>query len=154
MKIFSSLTVLAITGIAFMGASAFAEEETDLKALPPIVQKTARDLVGKAKVEEVEPTFENGQHAYEVEFLRNRKHMAIVIAKDGKLIQTEDRMSVGDAPVKIQKAVLKQFPGGNITHIKSVQIDGVLHFEVSVQVEGQSHAINLDKVGKVIKAVK
>ena len=144
---------LATAGLICVGSPGFAgEEKSELDALPPVVQKTARKLVGKAKVEEVENTIENGKRAYEVEFERGGKKMAVVISTEGKLLQTEDRMSVGDTPENIRKALLKQYPHSEITHIKSIDVDGVVHFEVSVQDGGRSHALNLDKDGQVIKS--
>ena len=144
---------LASASLICVGSPGIAgEEKSELDALPPVVQKTARKLVGKAKVEEVENTVENGKRAYEVEFERGGKAMAVVISTEGKLLQTEDRMSVGDTPENIRKALLKQYPHGEITHIKSIDIDGVVHFEVSVQDGGRSHALNLDKDGQVLKS--
>jgi len=154
MKLFPcfALIVLVAVGLTCPCVTGFTEEEkADLDALPAAVQKTARELVGKAKVEEVENTFEAGKRAYEVEFERNGKEMAVVISPEGKLLQTEDRMSVGDTPKNIRNAVLKQFPKGEITHIKSVQIDGVVHFEVSVQEGGHAHDLKLDKDGRLLK---
>ena len=154
MKFSSSLVLitLATAGLTGIGSTGRAEEEKgELKALPPVVQEAASKVVGKAKVEEVENLFEDGKRAYEVEFERNGKEMAVVFSGEGKLIRTEDRMSVGDAPEKIKKAVLKQYPQGKISHIKSVDINGTVHFEVSVQADGHSHAIKLDKDGKELK---
>ena len=146
-----AIIVLVTAGLLFIGVTGVAEEMREgLNTLPPLVQKAARKLVGKSKVEEVENTFENGKRAYEVEFKRGGKEMAVVISEEGKLIQTENRMSVGDAPKKIQNAVLKKFPNGQIAHIKSVEMDGVIHYEVSVQVEGHAHALKLDKEGNVL----
>jgi hypothetical protein len=58
------------------------DEEANLNDLPAAVQKTAHEQVGKNSVEEVEDTYEGGQHATEVEFREDGKKMAVVIAKD------------------------------------------------------------------------
>ena len=133
--------VLVTAVLGCMAGTGIAGEEEDSNSLPAAVQKTAREVIGKAPIHEVEPAFANGRHGYEVEFKREGKEMAIVVSPEGKLLQTEERMSVGDAPEKIAKAVLKLFPDGKITHIKSVEIDGVVHFEISVRAGGHSHAI-------------
>ena len=133
-------------------ASAIAEEESaDLNSLPPAAQKTARELLGKAKVEEVEPTFENGIHAYEVEFTREGKPMAIVLSRDGKLIQTETRIAPADAPEKIRVAALKSFPDGRLTRVRLVEeAAGAVYYEVTVKAGGKSHTLHLEKSGKIL----
>ena len=154
---FTLFTFLSVTVLLAANPSdsrAAEEEKAELDKLPALVQKTAKKLLGNAKVEEIEPAFEDGKHAYEVEFVRGGKSMAVVISQEGKLLRTEDRMSVGDAPEKIQKAVLKQFPKGKISHIKSVEIEGIVHFEVSIQAEEKSHALTLDKDGKILKSAQ
>jgi hypothetical protein len=128
-----------------------ADEEADLNDLPPAVQKTAHEQVGTSKVEEVEDTFEEGQHATEVEYRENGKKMAVVIAKDGTLIQKEYRMSPSDAPDVIKSAVSAQFPGGTISHIKEVARTNAKFFEVSVKASGKTQRLTLDESGKPVK---
>jgi hypothetical protein len=128
-----------------------ADEEADLNDLPAAVQKTAHEQIGTSKVEEVEDTFERGQHATEVEYRENGKKMAVVIAKDGTLIQKEYRMSPADAPDVIKTAVSAQFPAGTISHIKEVERTNAKFFEVSVKAGGKSHRLTLDESGKPVK---
>jgi len=128
-----------------------ADEEAELNDLPAAVQKTAHEQVGTSKIEEVEDTFEEGQHATEVEYRENGKKMAVVIAKDGTLIQKEYRMSPSDAPDSIKEAVSAQFPDGKISHIKEVEQNDAKFFEVSVKSGSKSHQIKLDEAGKPLK---
>jgi hypothetical protein len=128
-----------------------ADEEADLNDLPAAVQKTAHEQVGTSKVEEVEDTFEEGRHATEVEYRENGKKMAVVIAKDGTLIQKEYRMSPSDAPGAITAAVSAQFPGCTISHIKEVERKDAKFFQVSVKAAGKSHQLMLDETGKPLK---
>ncbi len=134
--------------ITLLPASVRADEEADLDQLPAAVQKTAHEQVGTSKIEEVEATFEEGQHATEVEYLEKGKKMAVVIAKDGTLIQKEHRISPGDTPAAIKTAVMAQFPDGRISHIKEVERKGTKFFEVSVKAGGKSHQLKLDESGK------
>jgi len=140
---------LATVGLIWINAPGIAsEEKSDLDALPRAVQKTAKQIVGKSKAEEVENTFENGKRAYEVEFECNGKEMAAVISPEGKLLQTDDRMSVGDTPEKIRIAVLKQFPHGEITHIKSIDVDGTVHFGFLFKTEVTRMPSNSTRMGR------
>jgi hypothetical protein len=124
------------------------DEEAELKEQPAAVQKTAHKEVGKAEITEVEPSYEEGQHATEVEYTEEGKRMAVVIAKDGTLIQKEYRMSPGDAPAAIVKGVEEQYPGGKISHIKEVERKGGKLYEVSVKAGGKSHQMKLGMAGE------
>lgn len=126
------------------------DEAAELKQQPEAVQHTAHREIGAAEITEVEPTFEEGMHATEVEYTENGKKMAVVIAPDGALIQKEHRMSPADAPAAISKAVAAQFPGGVISHIKEIERHGRRFFELSVKSGGKAHRVKMDAGGRVI----
>jgi len=140
-----------LAALALSAGAARADDEAELAALPAAVQKTAHAQMGTSKIEEVEETYEGGQHATEVEYREDGKKMAVVIAKDGTLIQKEYRMSPSDAPEAIRKAVGAVYPGGSISHIKEVTEGGVKYYEVSVKTGGGSHRLKLDAGGKPLK---
>jgi hypothetical protein len=146
-----SLAAIAVASLAIDPARTRADEEADLNDLPAAVQKTAHDQIGASSVEEVEPTFAAGQHATEVEYRENGKKMAVVIAKDGTLIQKEYRMSPADAPDVIKAAVTAQYTGATISHIKEVERKDVKFYEVSAKAGGKSHQLKLDETGKPVK---
>ena len=150
MKIRAILPAAALlAALAFHSGRVRADDDDDLNLndLPAAVQKTARHEVGSSKVEEIEDTYEEGQHATEVEYRESGKKMAVVIAKDGTLIQKEYRMSPSDAPAVIQGSVAKLYPGGTITHIQEVTRATGKFFEVSVSSGGKSHQLKLDEAG-------
>ena len=120
MKIPRLLPAATLSAAILLVPSLRADEESELKEQPAAVQKTAREQIGASKIEEVESTFEEGQHATEVEYSEGGHKMAVVIAKDGTLIQKEHRLSPGEAPAAIVKAVEARYPGGKISHIKQI----------------------------------
>jgi hypothetical protein len=144
-------TAALLAALALNPVRTWADEEAELNDLPAAIQKTAHEEIGTSKIEEVEDTFEEGQHATEVEYRENGKKMAVVIAKDGTLIQKEYRMSPEDAPDVIKTAVSAQFPGGKISHIKEVERKDGKFFEVSVKAGEKSHQLKLDEGGKALK---
>lgn len=125
-----------------------ADEESELKEQPAAVQKTAHAQIGSSKIEEVESTFEGGQHATEVEYNEGGHKMAVVIAKDGTLIQKEHRLSPGEAPAAIIKAVEAQYPGGKISHIKQIDQGSKSFFEVAVKAGNKHPRLKLSMEGK------
>ncbi len=141
----------AIATLALNPLPARGDEEADLNDLPAAVQKTAHEQIGTSKVEEVEDTFEEGQHATEVEYRENGKKMAVVIARDGTLIQKEYRMSPSDAPDVIKTAVTAQIPGATISHIKEIERKDAKFFEISVKAGGKTRRLMLDEAGKPVK---
>jgi hypothetical protein len=151
MKLRALLPAFAVlASLSMYPCRTLADDDDDFNSLPPAVQKTAHEQIGKSAIEEVEDTYEEGQHATEVEYSENGKKMAVVIAKDGTLIQKEYRMSPADAPDVIKKAVSTQFPEGKISHIKEVERKDGKFFEVSVKAGGKAHQLKLDEVGKTV----
>jgi hypothetical protein len=142
------MAALAATLALYPGRARADDEEAELKEQPEAVQKTAHKEVGKLKIVEVEPSYEEGQHATEVEYMDGSQKMAIVIAKDGRLIQKEYRMSPADAPKAIVKGVTAVYSGGKITSIKKVERKGETFYEVEVKSGEKSHELKLDKAGK------
>ena len=145
------LAALAAAALTIASTRAFADEEADLNDLPAAVQKTAHEQIGNSSVEEVEDTYEAGQHATEVEYRENGKKMAVVIAKDGMLIQKEYRLSPADAPAVIKAAVMAQYPGATISHIKQIERKDAKFYEVSAKLGSKSHQLKLDETGKPVK---
>jgi hypothetical protein len=137
-----------LAALAFSPALVWGDEESELNDLPPAVQKTAHQQVGTSKIEEVEDTFEEGQHATEVEYRENGQKMAVVIAKDGTLIQKEHRLSPSETPDAIKKSVATLYPDGKITHIKEVEQKDVKFFELSVKTADKVHQLKLDPAGQ------
>ncbi|MEA3187801.1 MAG: hypothetical protein QOD99_1631 [Chthoniobacter sp.] len=149
MSILSRLPILA--SLAMLVTPCPAADEPALKDLPAAVQKTAREQVGDARIEEVEDTFEDGQRAYEVEFTRKGEKLALVIAPTGKIVQLEHRLSVQAAPAEIQRTVAEKFPGGTISHIKKIDRAGKSFFEVSITHAGKAVTVEIDPKGRLIK---
>jgi hypothetical protein len=150
-KLLPAAALLAALAIHPLLLRADEDEAAELNDLPAAVQKTAHDQIGSSKVEEVEATYEEGQHATEVEYRENGKKMAVVIASDGTLIQKEYRMSPSDAPDAIRKAVATVYPSGKITHIKQVERPTGNFYEISVKSGEKSHQLKLDEAGKPLK---
>ena len=148
MKIFPAARNAFFATLLFCSAGHALAEEDDLGSLPAVVQKVARAEVGRSKVEEVEDTFEDGKRAYEVEFRRNHEKLAIVISEQGKLIQTEHRLSPEDAPAQVKATVKRKFPDGKISHFTKVEkVDGTI-FEVTVDAGGKPHKLVLNEKGE------
>ena len=148
MKIRHLLPAATLSATLLLAPHLRADEDSELKEQPAAVQKTAREQIGTAKIEEVEATFEEGQHATEVEYSESGHKMAVVIAKDGTLIQKEHRLSPGEAPAAIVKAVEAQYPGGRISHIKQIDQGGKSFFEVAVKTGGKHPRLKLSLDGK------
>lgn len=148
-----STPAIALTLLLTLSVVTRAEEESaSLDSLPAAARKTAEKIVKDCKVEEVEPAFEDGIHAFEVEYEKNDVEMAIVVSPDGKLLRTESRLSVGQTPEIIRKATKVAFPGSTITHIKKVEKDGKAFFEIALRTaENKVENLKLDPQGKNLK---
>jgi uncharacterized membrane protein YkoI len=123
-----------------------------LDSLPEAARKTAKEMVKDCKIEEVEPAFEDGIRAFEVEYEKDGVEMAVVVSPEGKVLSTESRLSVNQTPEVIQKATKNAFPGSSITHIKKVGKDGKEFFKVTLRTtENKVEKLKLDLQGNKLE---
>ena len=145
----ASLAVAAGLLLAISTTLHAEEESASLDSLPPAARKTAARIVKDCKVEEVEPAFEDGIHAFEVEYEKNDVEMAIIVAPEGKLLRTDYRLSVDQTPAVIAKAAKQAFPGSTITHIRKIEKDGRTFFQLSLRTaEDKVENLKLDPQGE------
>lgn len=145
-----------LAGLAVMPVrpTSAEEENASLASLPEVVRKTAEPLLKGAVIEEVEPTFEDGAKAFEVEYKKGDVEMAIVLSPEGKLILTEERLSLGQTPEKIAAAVAREHVGSKITAIKKIEKvePKAEYYKVSVKTEaGKVEKLNLNSDGSKLK---
>lgn len=151
-KLLKSSAVAAIFFVSLASLTNAKEESESLASLPPAARKTAEAIVKDCKVEEVEPAFVDGIHAFEVEYEKDEMEMAIVISPDGKLLLTEHRLSVGQTPELIAKATKEFFPDSTITHIKKIEKAGIEFFEIALRTaDNKVESLKLDPQGKKLK---
>lgn len=76
------------------------EEEVKLAECPAPVQATIKTEVGKGKITLLEKVTKDGSIYYEVEFSKDGKDLEVLIALDGKVMESKAEPAKKDAPEK------------------------------------------------------
>lgn len=126
--------ILSFTAAAFFMAalnpSHAAEQRTPVKIddLPPKVQQTINEHVGKGKLQEIEKVVEDDEVTYEVDMRKNNRPRSFTVGDDGELLEME--VFLRETPGPVREAIQKRVGTGHIEGISKVFEDGGATFEV------------------------
>src|SRR5207245_1471328 len=83
-------TMVAASGLLLWGCSPSVESASQkFNELPPAVQKTVRAQAPNAEIADVTKKSQDGMDVYEVQFAEPGKNPKVVVAADGKLLNTD-----------------------------------------------------------------
>src|SRR5947208_17149055 len=88
MKIYL-VSLLAAAGLVVGCNKSVESASTKFNELPPAVQKTVRAQAPQAEIADVSRKTENGMEVYEIQFREGDRNPKLIVAADGKLINTE-----------------------------------------------------------------
>ena len=83
------VTILAAAGMVAGCNKSVENASQQFNELPPAVQKTVRAQAPQAEIADVSHKTENGMDVYEVQFREPGRNPKIVVAADGKLMNTD-----------------------------------------------------------------
>src|ERR1044071_376685 len=83
------ITLLAAAGLATGCNRSVESASQQFNELPPAVQKTVRAQAPQAEIADVTHKTDNGMDFYEVQFREPGRNPKIVVAADGKLMNTD-----------------------------------------------------------------
>jgi uncharacterized membrane protein YkoI len=155
MKTSQRLLVPTLIGFALLSTGALAD--SDKKLTEQQVPKAVMEAFHKAYPQATELTFEKekkaGKAAYEIEFNDQGMSREANYAADGKLLGTEEEVTLDALPASIAEAVKKAHPQATIKEAeKKYKPDGTLHcYEVEINDGKKSLEIHLDESGKILK---
>jgi uncharacterized membrane protein YkoI len=129
----SIVTLAVVTGLSF---AVYAHEDKDetmtLAQLPEAAQKTVNDQTTGGKIDKIKQETDKGQTRYEVKFTKGDKKMEIDVAPDGKLLGTEEEMTLTQVPAAVQKTIKDQAGDGTVKKIMHALEGGKEHYGVVV----------------------
>src|SRR5438445_11420884 len=83
------ITLLAATGLLVGCNKSIENTSQKFNELPPAVQKTVRAQAPNAEIADISKKTENGMDVYEVSFREPGANPKIVVAADGKLVNSD-----------------------------------------------------------------
>ncbi len=129
----SSVTLIAL---ALLGTSFYlhADGELEFEQCPQVVQETIRANARDGDIDDVNSFTLEGRTLYLVEVdLPHKKDLKLFLWSDGKLIKTQEEMTVDETPSAVVDAALKLVPeGGKLDDIDKEVADGKASYLVEI----------------------
>src|SRR2546421_11794213 len=147
------ITLLAATGL-LVGCNKSVENASQkFNELPPAVQKTVRAQSPNGEIADVTKKTENGMDVYEIQFREPGSNPKVVVAADGKLVNTDMARPAGAVeraltpvgatgtklsalPEKAQRTIKAKAPETQITNISRQDKDGRVIYEIAFKDQG------------------
>jgi uncharacterized membrane protein YkoI len=162
------ITALAAAGLLCGCNKSVESASQKFNELPPSVQKTVRAQAPQGEIADVSHKSDNGMDVYEIEFREPGRNPKIIVAADGKLINTDMSRPAGAVeraltptgatgtklsalPEKVQKTIQSTAPGAPIADISRHEKDGRVIYEVDFQERGKNPSIRVAEDGTLVQ---
>ena len=140
-----------VVGICLASASLAAERKIAKSDLPAAVAKTAAQQSAGATVTGYSKGTEDGKLEYEVQMTFNGHSKDVTIAPEGKLIETEEQVSLGDLPANVKAALQSKAGKGKINKVESLTKNGALvAYEARVVTAGKHSEVQVGPNGQAL----
>jgi uncharacterized membrane protein YkoI len=165
-------TMVAASGLLLWGCSPSVESASQkFNDLPPAVQKTVRAQAPNAEIADVSHNTRNGMDVYEVQFNEPGKNPKVVVAADGKLLNTDMPKASGPVqrlltptgatgtklsalPEAAQKTIQSKAPNKQIADISRHEKDGRVTYEIEFKDGDNRSIMEVAEDGTVVKELQ
>jgi len=145
----SSLFVMALIGVGFVGARSSAEEPVERGDLPPAVEKTIAEETRGATIQGFSREVEGGEVRYEVEMVVEGRHRDLLLDDQGSVLEVEDEVSLAALPEAVREGLRVAAGSGRIAQVESLSRKGrVVSYEAIVERGTERIEIQVDPDGK------
>ena len=166
------ITLIAASGLLVTGCNRSIESASQkFNELPPPVQKTVRAHAPNAEIANVNQKTHEGTVLYEISFEEPGKNPSVVVAADGRLINTDmstakgapgtmERVFKGTGatgtklsalPENVQRTIQKHAPDAEIVDINRKDKDGLVFYEVEFKDKGKNPTIQVAENGTLLQ---
>lgn len=143
--------LLVAATLCLTGSSLAADRKIDKSELPPAVSKTADQQAHGATVTGYSKEKENGKLEYEVQMTVNGHSKNVTIAPDGRVLEVEEQVAMGDLAGDVQTGLKTKAGSGKVTKIESLTKGGkIVAYEAQVMTAGKHSEIQVGPDGKAL----
>jgi uncharacterized membrane protein YkoI len=164
--------MVAAGGLLFWGCSRSVESASQkFNELPPAVQKTVRAEAPNAEIADIFQKTQDGMEVYEVEFNQPGTNPKLIVASDGRLLNTDMPKTSGAVkrlltptgatgtklsalPEAAQKAILSKAPNKPISDISRHEKDGRVFYEVEFNDAGTRSTMQVAEDGTIVQELQ
>ncbi|MEO2091672.1 MAG: PepSY-like domain-containing protein [Gemmataceae bacterium] len=145
--------VLAVAGVRA------EDEKVPLDKLPKAVVDAVKAKFPKADLQAAEKEKEDGKTKYEVTIKDGESKIDVDVTEDGIITGYEKEVALKDVPKVVSEAVAAKHPKGTAKSAEVVYTvkdgkDTLAYYEVTVEVDGKTHEVEVLPDGKLKPEVK
>jgi uncharacterized membrane protein YkoI len=165
------LAAIAVTCLIVGCNKSIESASQKYNELPPSVQTAVRAQAPNAEIADVSRKTRDGVTIYEVEFREPGKNPKMVVAADGRVVDTDmttakgapgamRRLTTGKGevgtrfsslPERVQKALKSRVPEGQIADISRHENDGRVIYEFEFQDKGKNPTLKIAEDGTIVQ---
>jgi len=155
-SIINYILLLCLFGAGIAGAQTQEQEQEQeqrvrMKDLPLAVQKTVQEQSRGAKIRALTREVEEGKTFFEVELRINGRGRDVLIDPSGAVVETEDQITLAEAPAAVKAEIEKQAGKGRIISVESVTKAGaIVFYEAAIRHARKITEIKISPDGKMI----
>ena len=129
MKLFKTLMAMALLGTTF----SLRADDLELDDCPAIVQETIRANARGGEVDDINLLLIEGLSLFYVKVdLPGERDLKMLVGTDGKLIKTQEQLTVAETPDVVRQAVAKLAPEGTLDDVDREVADGKTTYLVEI----------------------
>ena len=143
-----------LTALLFCAAlsGADTEKKIKMKDLPPAVQAAVKDLTrDNAVLAGLAKEVENGKTMYEAELKVNGHTKDVTIDETGKIVTTEEEVSLASLPTPAREAMQKAVGKRKLARLEAVTKDGTTYYEGLIKSGFKKTEVKIDPAGNTVK---
>ena len=143
-------TVLLALLMALNGCALFSKE-VKLDDVPTAPQATIQSQTSGGTIEKITCEKEDGKHFYKVEYKKDGREFELQVDDEGKVLETEEILSMEDLPPAVVETVKAESAGGEIKELALETEDGKTFYEVEFEKDGKEHEVKIAEDGTVLE---
>lgn len=154
MKVRLALMLLAIVACSSYAWSQAKTEEKDpvlkLSQVPQKVQQAIQAYATPAEIKQITKGNVDGKTAYEFAIEKNGRKSEVAITPDGKLLTTEEEMTLQEVPEAARKAMYARAAGGKIVSVEKALEGGATTYGAVIEKNGKQSEFTFAADGKLV----
>jgi hypothetical protein len=124
--------------------------EISLPDAPAAVQKTIKELQGKGEISSLTRTLAEGKTQFGAVISDDVHEFSAAIADDGKLLGTEEEITLTQAPAAVQQTITTKLAGAKLESLIKATVGSEVFYDVSAGKDGKALTFTVDAAGKYI----
>lgn len=144
------LNFFLVLAVIFNGC-ALLSKQVKLEDVPAAAQKVIQEHTLDGTDKKITREKEDGKHFYKVEYNKDGRKHELQVDDTGKILETEEILTMEDLPNVVKETVKKESAGAEIKELALETEGDETFYEVEFEKDGKEHEVKISKDGSVLK---